>query len=144
MHRLAVSALFASLVIVAGCDFHMFRDRDIAPVEDVEIRPPLYDDPVLTALWNDVAQIVRTDARRESMCAVAPIGAKPCGGPWSYVVYSSSATDGTRLRGAISRFDEHQRKLNRRLGMYSTCELAAVPTVRLDNGHCRAVRPDHR
>jgi hypothetical protein len=57
----------------------------------------------------------------------APIGAKPCGGPWSYMAYHSSINTKT----FITKVDEYYRfndHLNRKWGLGSDCMYVFPPS----------------
>jgi hypothetical protein len=99
---------------------------------------------MLTSMWNDIAVVVGTEARQESSCRSMPIGAKPCGGPWSYIVYSVTSTNEAELRSLVASFNHYQARLNRKKGMMSTCDYVMPPPIRLEGGHCRVVPPEER
>jgi hypothetical protein len=133
----------AALFVLIGCDFQFLRDRTPPPAAELEGKPPLYDDRQLTQIWNDIASVVDTEARRPADCKSIPIGAKPCGGPWSYLVYSSSTTNETRLRSLIAQFNERQANLNRRLGMASDCMYVGAPQAVLEGRYCVRASRSH-
>jgi hypothetical protein len=70
-------------------------------------------------------------------CRTHPIGAKPCGGPWAYLIYSAQNVDSDSLSALISRYDELDHIRNEEEGRISTCELISEPPLELDNGICR-------
>jgi hypothetical protein len=77
-------------------------------------------------------------ANQPSQCKLIGFGSKPCGGPWSYLVYSTRNTDEFRLRQLVSQFNQFQKKINQESKIYSTCTLTPVPEVHLINGICTA------
>lgn len=82
-----------------------------------------------------------------AQCRAAPLGAKPCGGPWSYAVYSTVTTDSSALAAAISRYNAHENELNRREGRVSDCRFVAPPRLDCADGRCvgtpmSLVKPD--
>ena len=73
-----------------------------------------------------------------SACRALAVGAKACGGPTAYVVFSSTATDpaeAERLAGEVTALD---RAANDQFGLVSTCEMLMEPAVALDAGRCVA------
>lgn len=76
-----------------------------------------------------------------SACRALAVGAKACGGPTAYVVFSSTATDAAeaeRLAGDVTALD---RAANLQFGLVSTCEMLLEPAVALDAGRCVAAPP---
>jgi hypothetical protein len=137
--RLFGAIPIAALLVVMGCDFQMLRDRTPPPAQEIYGKPPLYGDRQLTQIWNEIASVIDTEADRSSECKTMSIGAKPCGGPWNHLVYSSSSTDEARLRTLIEQFNHRQAYLNRRLGKVSTCDVTMPPRVGLEGSYCVVV-----
>ena len=65
-----------------------------------------------------------------------PLGAKPCGGPWSYVVYSVATTDSVRLAAVVKEYTTYQADLNRKQGLVSDCQFLPPPTIDCVGGQC--------
>ena len=73
-----------------------------------------------------------------AICRALAVGAKACGGPTQYVVFSSAATDAAeaeRLAGEVTALD---RAANAQFGLVSTCDMLMEPNVALDGGRCVA------
>ena len=69
-------------------------------------------------------------------CRYIAFGDKPCGGPWSYLVYSISRTDSVQLKTLV---DEHRRlnkEWNAKTGALSDCGLARSPVLARRDGRC--------
>lgn len=71
-----------------------------------------------------------------AQCGTMPFGAKPCGGPWSYLVYSRATTDTARLAAAVREYTVFQSGLNRRSGLVSDCRFTPRPAVDCVAGIC--------
>lgn len=69
-------------------------------------------------------------------CAALPLGVKPCGGPWFYLVYSRSSVDTLVLQAMASGYDSLNDELNRRWGWGSDCEVISPPTLACRDGVC--------
>jgi hypothetical protein len=143
------------VMFTGGCDFQLLRDRPDDRRQDIwereDNRPPLYDDADLRHLWSQIDRVMQTGARSSMHCTTMPIGAKPCGGPWTHLVYSSSTTNETRLRSLVARFNERQAHLNRKLGLLptgehpvATCDFEMPPPTALIDGHCQVAPPGRR
>ena len=74
-------------------------------------------------------------------CRALPFGNKPCGGPWSYKIFSISSTDSVELDGMIKSYFEFNGVLNERYGWSSDCMYVTPPEVDCVEGHCVAVTP---
>lgn len=73
-----------------------------------------------------------------SQCRTIAFGAKPCGGPWQYLVYSTQATDSTALAAAVNRYNTQEAALNKSEGRMSDCSVVSPPTLKEVNGRCVA------
>ena len=71
-------------------------------------------------------------------CRYAGLGAKPCGGPWEYIVYSVSSTDSTALADQLAAYDAFEAEMNERYGYVSDCSVPAIPVLAFKDGRCIA------
>lgn len=71
-------------------------------------------------------------------CRAIPFGAKPCGGPWTYLVFSTEKTDSAGLADLVGRYNAIEARLNREEGRISDCQFVTPPSLRLVDGRCRA------
>ncbi|HMB98957.1 MAG TPA: hypothetical protein VKM36_10770 [Balneolaceae bacterium] len=90
---------------------------------------------------DEVAQLIDQEvgnapAESLSSCSVLAIGAKPCGGPWGYLVYSKEESDTERLKQLVKRYNELDEIRMKEEGYGSTCDYATEPTLSLENGSC--------
>lgn len=70
-------------------------------------------------------------------CRSAPVGARPCGGPRTYLTYCAATTDSAALFRKLRELETLERGVNERSGMMSTCEFRSPPDVALVGGSCR-------
>jgi hypothetical protein len=75
-----------------------------------------------------------------SQCKLIGFGAKPCGGPEHYLVYSTMAnnTDEPRLKELVSEYNQLQRKINQESGRAGTCNIPSKPDVEVVGEVCVA------
>ena len=73
-----------------------------------------------------------------SQCATAPVGAKACGGPRTYLVYCRATADEAALLSKLDELKRAEEEYNRMTGAVSDCMVATPPAVRLEGGSCRA------
>jgi hypothetical protein len=79
-------------------------------------------------------------ANDASQCKLIPFGSKPCGGPWSYLVYSTLKTDEARLKQLVSDFNQLQRQINEESKTLSDCAITPEPKVEFTDRVCAAKR----
>jgi hypothetical protein len=72
-------------------------------------------------------------------CRSIAFGDKPCGGPWSYKIYSVSGLDTLQLAGLVAAHKKFNGVLNMRYGWMSDCMVVMSPNIDCVEGHCVAV-----
>lgn len=116
----------------------------VAACAQREDPPAVGGDPALgTArvqeLERRARELARTDGcDRADQCATAPVGAKACGGPRSYLVYCKATTDEPALLAALAELRKAEEEYNRSAGIVSDCMLVTPPSTRLDGRQCVA------
>ena len=93
-------------------------------------------DEVLT---NITQMIGNAECTSDKQCASIPIGAKPCGGPWSYRAYSTAHTDSEKLKTLVLHHKTLNKKYNQESGLMSDCAMAMEPAVACVNRSCKFV-----
>lgn len=73
-----------------------------------------------------------------SQCGVVPFGAKACGGPQSYIVYSRKVTNEERLKSLTAQYAQLEQEWNHRNKVISTCSMALPPVPVIVDGQCQA------
>jgi hypothetical protein len=102
-----------------------------------EISPDNFDDLSIDEIAELIDQEVgNAGAESLSSCSVLAIGAKPCGGPWGYLVYSKEYSDPEKLKRLVERYNELDEIRMKEEGYGSTCDYATEPTLSLENGSC--------
>lgn len=84
------------------------------------------------------ALIGEAAAAQVSACRVVAVGAKACGGPMAYRVYSATASDASRVEAAAARVTALDRRANEQFQYVSDCMLVEPPQVALVDGRCVA------
>ena len=72
-------------------------------------------------------------------CRTAPVGARSCGGPRTYLVYCGASTDTVALFRKLHELEAAEKAYNEKSGLMSTCEMRIAPRTVLDAGSCREV-----
>lgn len=83
-------------------------------------------------------EIGEAEASDVAACRTLPLGAKPCGGPWTYLVYSAEASDSTRLADLAAEYHAVNAEWNAACDLASDCVMVGPPDVTLENGRCVA------
>jgi len=72
-------------------------------------------------------------------CKFIALGSKPCGGPWSYLVYSTSI-EVNKLEGMVEDYNKNEAAFNLKWEVISDCSFLLPPTsVICENNKCVAV-----
>src|SRR5262245_39937735 len=82
------------------------------------------------------AEIGTPRADKLAQCKHIAFGAKPCGGPWKYLVYSTARTDESRLKQLVSEYNALEKKINEEEGLNSDCSYVTEPELGLEGGVC--------
>ena len=69
-------------------------------------------------------------------CRYVGIGAKPCGGPWEYIIYSTAAIDSAVLAERLGHYNAFEADMNRRYGYSSDCSMPNEPVLGCEVGRC--------
>ena len=114
-----------------------------SPSGSVDSGTPRNGDPRRPATLADLrAEVMRMIGEATcsdvSQCRTIGFGAKPCGGPWQYLVYSTATTDSTALTVAVARYNSQEAALNKSEGRVSDCSVVSPPTLMRVNGRCVA------
>lgn len=69
-------------------------------------------------------------------CKYIGFGSKPCGGPWSYIIYTTSI-DTDKLELWIEDYNNKEADFNAKWGVFSDCSIANPPTsISCENNVC--------
>ena len=73
-----------------------------------------------------------------SACRTVPVGAKACGGPTDYAVYSAEASEAAAIVQTAEEITRMDEQANREFGLGSDCAVTPEPAVVWVGGQCRA------
>lgn len=116
--------LILSFLVVYGDDY-----GDLTPQES--------EKAVIDKLNIEIKNLAKESVCSEEFtCYDVGIGAKPCGGNWEYIVYSSSI-DVVSFLEKIEMMNELEKEYNEKYMIQSDCYLAMPPTsMTCENGKC--------
>ena len=69
-------------------------------------------------------------------CAAIAFGSKPCGGPWTYLLYSTPTVDAAELRDMVDEYNAFNDVVNERHRIWSDCAIVITPTLQCVEGLC--------
>ncbi len=72
-----------------------------------------------------------------AQCKTVPLGARACGGPESYLAYSTAATAAAPLQALAERYTQQRRAEQAAAGMMSTCQMMVDPGAQCRAGTCQ-------
>lgn len=81
-------------------------------------------------------EVGNAEASSDDRCEMMPIGVKPAGGPWGYLIFSSENTDKEKLEDLVNRYNELDMERNEEEGGMSTADMATEPNIQLSDGKC--------
>lgn len=75
----------------------------------------------------------------DEQCSSIGIGARPCGGPEKYMIYSKPNTDEKKLASAVDQYYLIQKLKNEKLKKLGICVVATPPEVECIKQQCQKV-----
>lgn len=109
-----------------------------APTQSVQ-QPPQSAAAELATLLAEIKVLVGTAAATEpAQCKKTGFGHKACGGPASYLIYSTQGLDEALLLQKVARYNQLDQAEQERQGLMSDCAVVPEPGVALVGGFCVA------
>lgn len=153
--RMTTALMLAATMLLVACQQGQANSEGagqrVAPEPIVEPIDPATD-PVAAVKARKQQMSVQTDlgtlraeimaligeARADNVqqCRVVGFGAKPCGGPASYIALSVKDKNESQLMSLIDKYNAEMKAENDRLGRMSDCAVVPKPGVVLENGIC--------
>jgi len=95
---------------------------------------------VLNNLKNDIEQLIATGTCSENTtCDYIAFGSKACGGPKSFLVYSTSI-DVDLLKEKVATYNDLENNYNIKWSIVSDCSVPSPPTnIECVDGKCTAI-----
>lgn len=113
------------LSLLAGCNSNDDNDNFEADLAELITMRTAIEDMANTSTCSD-----------NSECLYIALGQKPCGGPWSYLIYSTSI-DTSQLEEMVETFNTKQAAFNVKYDQVSDCAFVGPPSeVICENGTC--------
>lgn len=81
------------------------------------------------------------ECQQDNQCKVIGVGARPCGGPDQYLIYSTLHTDEKMLSYTNDRYQKLKTQQNEKLGLMSTCQMLLPPASACIENKCAIGNP---
>jgi hypothetical protein len=125
MSKYIIPFTIIGILLFAGCNLNDDSDNFESDLEE------------LTVMRTAIEELVDTSSCSDNMeCLFIGFGSKPCGGPWSYLIYSTSI-DTAQLEEMVELFNNKQAVFNTKYEQSSDCMAVLPPTSLIcENGKC--------
>jgi hypothetical protein len=109
------------------------NSNDLTEDKEVELKK-------ITNLEEEIVALAASSVCNDKTeCDAIAFGSKPCGGPWSYLVYSNSI-DIDLLKSKVEEFNKMQKEYNTKHGIISDCAVVMPPRdIICEDNKCKAV-----
>ena len=142
--------LFASLFLLFSCfskkpmdDENLPKDVALRPEREKTVKDPdiveISDDEQivtverLNKLKSEIEQLISTPCDDASKWRISPFGAKPCGGPASYIAYPIDLEN--EVIPKITKYNSLASEYNKQKGLMSDCAIVPPPSgIKCENG----------
>lgn len=81
------------------------------------------------------------DCTADQQCRTVPVGAKACGGPESYLAYSTARTSPEKAKALAERYRKEREADNKASGLVSDCRYLMDPGAQCRAGTCQLGGP---
>jgi len=108
--------------------------------DDIPLLTQENEQQELAALKAEIENLASTSVCGDTFeCKFIAFGSKPCGGPWSYLVYSTSI-DTEELENMVEGYNRKEAIYNAKWGIASDCAVNNPPVSLIcENNACVAV-----
>ena len=133
IRRISILGILGALLLAACERFPVGDAFDI----DLKERQELSDKRKLHRMRVDIVKMAgEAECEAVEDCRFLELGAKPCGGPWEYLVYSVVQMDSTVLAKHVAKHNRFESQMNARYGYASDCALPPEPQLACVAGRC--------
>ena len=135
----------AAVLVIVGCS----ETSETGPGDSVQIGFAGPGSASADSASADSTNIVRLESEALALvhnegcdsvaqCRIAPVGAKPCGGPRFWITFCSLTTDSTALFRKLEELRIAEQAFNQAHGIISDCSVVSPPNLVVSAGSCRA------
>ena len=106
---------------------------------DDSIQDQEADFAMLERMEAEIMELIDTSCEEGLECRTVAFGAKPCGGPWTYLIYGMSGTNESELLVKVENYNRVQQIINQKYGLISDCMVVLPPDLSCQDGNCTAI-----
>jgi hypothetical protein len=129
--------LIPLLLALAACSACSAATPDARQAPRATQAPPAAAGEAGATLARIRALVGTPDCSTDAQCHTLALGARPCGGPESYLAWSSGKTQQAELQALGERYKEERRAANAADGRASTCQYMMDPGAVCRAGTCQ-------
>lgn len=138
-YRNVFGIAFCALILSACSDKAEELEHAGAPAELNPEHSTQIEAEDLSTLAGEIFRLVGTpEADNPSQCKVLPFGAKPCGGPASWLVYSTKVTDAQILQEKVETYNTLSSRFNEQQDLVGDCAVVTEVKPNVIQGVCVA------
>jgi len=126
------------LLLLAGCTACTAATSQVRPTPRTPAAANVSADGQGDTLARIRALAGTPSCTSDAQCHSLPLGARPCGGPESYLPWSSARTPQAEIEALGERYKEERRAANKASGVMSTCQFLMDPGAVCRAGTCQA------
>jgi hypothetical protein len=93
----------------------------------------------MASIKTEIDSTISITCSENSSCKVIAFGAKACGGPLEYLIYSLGDTDESKLIALVDKYNKKNIELNNLTGEPSDCSVVTEPEIECVSGECKVV-----
>lgn len=121
MKKLSRVFVYISFLFLFTATFCENTDEGVALTCDQRLE-------LLNELSIDIEDLVNASECSEAFeCRYIAFGSKPCGGPWTYLIYTTSI-DTLQLQGLVQEYNDLNNNYNLNCDIASDCSVAVPPS----------------
>ncbi len=92
----------------------------------------------LKSMHNEIYELIKDKScQQDSDCAIVGLGARACGGPDSYAVYSKANIDAEQLESMTKQLESLHKTYNQENQIMSICMMEPKPGFACINNQCK-------
>lgn len=124
------TVILLATVLLFGCP----NETNSSPSERTAYQANESD---LSSLRTEIKELIADKSCSQSSdCKLIALGAKPCGGPDSYEVYSSVNTDEKKLSKLAKKLESLHKEYNKKNQIMGICMMEPEPSFSCKNSQC--------
>ena len=130
---------FSRLVVISSITILTVMPGFLPDIANAEAKAPSTEKLIgqRTRLNDDVLRLSQpAKCKVDGDCAVLPMGVKPCGGPWKYVLYAKKNSKLAKLKARLADYNKLDQQINESQQTMSDCSMTVQPQLKCEHSMC--------